>query len=385
MPGRSTRVLRKDIKHSVVLRVWARAAGRCVLCSTYLIGDGSNYLHSAMSGEVAHNAGASGGQRSPRGNSALPHSERAQEENLLLLCHDCHRSVDADGAELVFTELYLRDKKARHEERVRSSTNFATVLPAAVFRLSARIRGTQAGATQRQISQAMHLDDLTRAGELPRDSMFSVSLSSDETDEWAWSQGASEISKEVARLNRSGFADTVGVFAIAPIPLLVHLGAELDDKSDVRMFPRFRDAEDLAWSWRRGVKPVSVFELSDPVRDPRAREITVDVSVTASVHLDRAPREVVNLPRVSLSAATPGTDVIETKADLEAFARAWRSTLAKIETAYPNCETIHVLAAVPIVAAVSLGRHHMRDAQPSLEVYQLGDNGYSKALRIPYQ
>jgi hypothetical protein len=63
---RDTSVKRGDIKDSVRLAVWARAARCCVMCSASLLGSRS-YLHSVLVGELAHTVGATATPGSPRG------------------------------------------------------------------------------------------------------------------------------------------------------------------------------------------------------------------------------------------------------------------------------------------------------------------------------
>jgi hypothetical protein len=108
----------------------------------------------------------------------------------------------------------------------------------------------------------------------------------------------------------------------------------------------------------------------------------VSVSVSAPIDVNRAPAGLVDLPLVALSAEKIGPDSIQTKADLAAFASAWRRALARVESDYPSCERIHLLAAVPMIAAVASGQHHMRDSQPQLVVYQRTAEDYVEALRI---
>lgn len=382
MAKRDTRITRKQVKDSEILQVWARAAGRCVLCSSYLLGGERSYFHTASHGEVAHNVGATSGKRSPRGTTSdLTKDERASSENLLLLCHRCHRNVDAEGAENVYTEAHLKAKKLAHEERVRKVTDHATVHETAVLRVTGRIRGRFAPATDRQIAEALFNEDLRFAGEHPRDSTFTVEAKADETDEWVWKQGAQEISRKVAQLHDSP-CGTVSVFAMAPIPLLVHLGSELDDKTDVRLFQRFRGEEDLSWTWRNAPPRVPEFELSSSSPDGDVRDVVVAVSITGPVGADRAPETLVGLPQIHLSAKSPSPDVIQTKAALNTFAQAWRDALNQVEAHYPRCERIHLLAAVPLVAAIACGRHHMRDAHPSMVVYQRVGEDYVEALEI---
>lgn len=381
MPRRNTQVARSRIGELVIREIWVRAAGRCVLCSAYLLGGGRSYFHHMPHGQVAHNVGATGGNRSPRGKSRLSLTERALPENLLLLCHQCHRMVDDAGAETVYTDEYLARKKRSHEDRVRRVTDFATVTDAAVVRMTARIRGTLSPATDRQVGAAMHYEDLHPAGEHPHDSEFAVTIDSEDTSSWVWQEGTSKIATKLSALRDSPYG-TVAVFAMGPIPLLIFLGSRLDDKADIRVFPRFRDAEDLACCWRNESVIAASFKVSSSGPDVASLDIIMVLSVSAAVDPGKAPASLADAPRVTLTADVVGPDSIQTKADLAVFAAAWRGALAKVETDFPECERIHLLAAVPVVAAVACGQHHMRDAQPELVVYQRTNERYVEALRI---
>ncbi len=61
-----SQVARSRVAESVIREIWVRAAGRCVLCSSYLLGGGRSYFHRVPHVEVAHNVGATGGRNSPR-------------------------------------------------------------------------------------------------------------------------------------------------------------------------------------------------------------------------------------------------------------------------------------------------------------------------------
>lgn len=379
MARRNTQVARVDIKDSVIREIWVRAAGRCVLCSAYLLGSNRSFFHTAH-GQVAHNVGATKGKKSPRGNSQLALEQRARTENLLLLCHQCHRMIDAEGADKVYTEEYLRTHKRTHEDRVRRVTDFATLTETAVVRVTGRVRGFLAPATDRQVMSALHFEDMQYAGEHPRDAEFEVSIDSEDTDSWVWEEGARKIEAKLAALRDSPY-DTVSVFAMAPVPLLVFLGSKLEDKGDIRVFPRFRDAEDLACCWRSANGPVATFTVDSTGMDREATDVVLSVSVSGAVEVSAA-RELARLPQVTLVAEKLGPDTIQTKADLAAFSFAWRAALARVETDYPRCKRIHLIAGVPVVAAIACGQHHMRDAQPQLIVYQRAEGGYVEALTV---
>lgn len=80
---------------------------------------------------------------------------------------------------------------------------------------------------------------------------------------------------------------------------------------------------------------------------------------------------------------TPGPDVIDSRIALDAFGESWRSALGLIEEIYPNARRIHLIAAVPTTAAITMGRHHMRDAQPDMVLYQRNnDSSYERVMEV---
>ena len=58
----------------------------------------------------------------------------------------------------------------------------------------------------------------------------------------------------------------------------------------------------------------------------------------------------------------PNRDLIRSDASLKSFSRAWREFLRHVEALHPGAQTIDVVPAVPLSAAVELGRAHSRRA-----------------------
>ena len=386
----SSQIQRIAILPSVQNRVWARSAGRCVLCATYLI-DTRSYFHSRSVAELAHNIGATDGAKSPRAKSSLSLRERSAEENILLLCHECHRRIDDPEMVGFFTAAYLRDAKMTHERRVREVTDFATLRPAAVLKVTAKIRGTLAPASGRQIAEALHPLHLTGFGEATRTGMYEVMLDDPEDADWSWTRGIQRIDQAVDSLQAAIEASDVevaAVFALAPIPLLVHLGSRLDDKSETVLFRRARSDDARAWAWATDEAHSPAYDVSTTNNDSATQpfdEILLTVNVTADVKLDEIPPQVRGLPRVALSLATetPGPSVIDTRAALDRFSDGWQRALSLVEKEFPTASRVHVVAAVPAPAAIQMGRLHMRDAQPELAIYQRTSAlGYVKALTV---
>lgn len=371
------------------LEVWAAAAARCVLCSAYLL-DSKAYYRTIRVGQVAHNVGATSGRKSPRGASDLSGTERAKADNLLLLCRDCHTRIDDPLLEEQYTVEFLSARKEEHERRVREVTAFATLRKTTVLRMSADVRGAPSMPTDRQISEALLVESLTGFGADTRTGLFEIDLPDGQAESYVWQVGRSRIDKEVDKLSSAIAAsdtEVVSVFALAPIPLLAYLGSRLDDKYEVRLFPRQRRDDVLAWTWPASPGPAPTFDIRVPFEgsDPdNARDVVARVSISAPVKNDNVPVSLQGIPTLELAPteAHPNPELIDSPEALSNVAAAWRDALARVERMWPRCERLHVLAAIPSTVAIQLGRNHMRSAQSRLVFYQFTDNGYEEAVSI---
>ena len=379
---RNTEVERKALAPAVELRVWAKAAGRCLLCATYLLDERTGHIHTTKVGEVAHIVGASSGAKSPRGSSPLGEAERAAEPNLMLLCHACHRMVDDPQNLEIWTEEVLSQRKEEHETRVRRVTDFSTLQRTLVVTTESTVRSERVTVGSRQITHALVEEGLTAHidGGLRSDVCIKLPEVLDDPSDWIHAMRiiASQVRKIRMSIQQGADAD-LSVFALAPIPLLVYLGALLDDTTTVRVFDRHRDDHEArAWMWRarRGGLPVE-FDIDVPC-DTSVTELVVEVAVSGTACVGRVPDDVALLPRarIALVGQDARAGVLETRADLDAGSVAWTKALALIEKRCPNVRTLHVVASVPASLAVRMGRARMRGAHPAFVVYQLDNGAY---------
>lgn len=385
----TTFVHRAKVPQAVQVVVWAKSAGRCTLCSAYLL-NGRSWFHTILDGEMAHNVGATTGRGSPRSTSRKTATERAEESNLLLLCHRCHREVDTPALADFYTIEYLTERKHAHEDRVRQVTDFATRRQTVIVSTKARVRQSTVGVSPRELAAALHSADLTPYTDSGEAFHICVELDDDETEPWVWDRSTARIDETLERLKRAvaaGRIDHLAVFPIAPIPILVHLGSRLDDKLTVVLFGRHRVDSDDAWCWRdEAAKPDVRFAVTADDADDAgdAGDVVALVSVSAPVSEQRLPEALTGLPVIRLSPheQPASRDLISSRTALAAFSDGWRRLLNTVESNFPNARRIHVLAAVPTTAAVEMGRHRMREAQPPLAVYQRTEAGYTYALDV---
>lgn len=383
---RDTEVQRKDVPDSTRIRVWAKAAGRCVLCATYLLDGADSFWHAIPVGQIAHIVGAGSGKNAPRGESDLDANERSFEENLLLLCYRCHKRIDDKVYRDKYTVEFLTQRKQLHERRVREVTDFAILRPTSVVTVSADIRGTAAPVSLSQVAEALRPEGYTGMGDDTRNGAFTLHLPGNSNDGWAWDAHRTELDRLTARVAEAvtaGDIETISVFALSPIPSLIYLGSKLDDKTETRLFRRKRVDDVTAWAWddETQTPKFDVALISSPTP---ANEATVIVELTSPVKESRLPSGLTSLPRVIISPTgqMPHPELISTRAALEEFGRAWREALARIENDLPDVRTLHLIASVPAPAAIAMGRYRMRTAQSTMVVYQLTDEGYEAAMEV---
>ncbi|UOQ60655.1 SAVED domain-containing protein [Leucobacter rhizosphaerae] len=378
-----TEIKRTNVPAAVRERIWGRSAARCVLCSKWLV-DETEFWHAIPTGQIAHNIAAENGPKAPRGDSKLSSKQRAEEANLLLLCGDCHRKIDSSALKDKFTVQFLTDKKNEHESWVRDVTNFARLRPAIVIRMTGTIRGTRSPATKEQIGEALREAGLTGMHADSRTGLFDITTYDDESDSWTWAAARKQIDMQVQKAHEAiaaGDASVLAVFALAPIPMLIHLGAELDDKTETVLFRRDRSDAPDAWTWTAPVRAPYTFQVEASCADAEATDVVAFVDVTASVDVARVPAQLAGAPSVRL-LVTEGasSEAIASRVDLVSFAAAWRELLSTVERQWPRVERLHILAAVPGTAAVTMGRHRMRGAHPTFVLYQHHGKGIDEAV-----
>lgn len=118
----------KKVTRSITRRVewvlWARAAGRCQFkgCNRILYRSPVT-MEDVNIAEKAHIYFFS--ESGPRGWGPLMVLNKSSSNNisnLLLVCHDCHKTIDQDKEGIRYSAELLQTWKAEHEERVKRVT-----------------------------------------------------------------------------------------------------------------------------------------------------------------------------------------------------------------------------------------------------------------------
>jgi hypothetical protein len=97
--------------------IWARSGNKCSICKANLVGHKTEKENSVIVGEECHIISEK--QKGPRYEN-IPGFNYDSEQNLLLLCANCHKIVDENQA--YYTKVRLESVKREHEEFIRIRT-----------------------------------------------------------------------------------------------------------------------------------------------------------------------------------------------------------------------------------------------------------------------
>lgn len=374
------------------LKVWTRSAGRCAICGRDLL-DGSLTGRVNKLGELAHIVGQQDTDGSPRGRSPLTAEQRDSADNLMLLCPGEHMEIDRRGAFDLMTVERLRKIKIDHESWVRRMTGLERARGTAVLRVIGDVHGVPVELTKATCAEAVvQCED--RFPEFP--------LSYDEygievdlrgipgegaPDAEFWAAASRRIDEVLQHkladaVRGSGRVRHVSVFAFARLPLLTHLGARLDDTTPVTVYDRHRDSQ--SWVWPSS-DTTAAFTTAWPERPIHGDEAVLVLNVSGSIQPHELPEAVAHLPRFEITAThtTPAPGILRSLGDLTGFSNALRTLFATVEARDKHIRRLHVFAALPVSAAVDLGRVHVSHVHPDLAIYSReSDGGYHYALEV---
>lgn len=361
------------------LLLFVRAGGRCefdghnkyLLRHSLTLGDG-NF------GQMAHIvAFSAGGPRSEKKHSAQSVNS---VDNLMLLCPECHKLIDMHPEQ--YTTKTLKQFKQRHEKRIYRLTATHPDRQTKVVVLKSMIASRAVEVSLPEIQEAI-------APRYPDADPFIIDLSGipDSGDEAFWSTAVRAIDQHCDRLYADGFDSSsphhISVFALAPIPLLVHLGSRLTSKIPVDLYQRHRDKEN--WAWNTGGTPVT-YTVREVRSGTEKLKVALVVSLSGTIPIETLPSDIdsrFTVYELTLAGITPNPGFLRLRNDLITFQRTYQEVLATIIKDHGSVEEIHVFPAVPAPVAVALGREPLPKVHPALVIYDYNkkNGGFTQTIR----
>jgi hypothetical protein len=386
----SDKITRPAIKSAETVDLWVMAGGRCEFCNKYLLHDEVFSLDLNLA-EKAHIVGWNDTPGSPRGQDPLPLDVRNDAPNLMLLCADHHRMIDSSRYRGDFTVERLRKRKAKHEARIKFLTGLTEDQETVVLRMLGPIRDTKVEVS-RQHAAAVVLKK-ERYPRFPlalegQDLEIDTAKLPDPERAWEehWAIGKIMIDGQVSKINEglaSGQIRHLSVFGLARIPLLIYLGYKIGDKIPTDIYQKQRGPEE-SWLWNEEATPVE-FETNQIQNSSTSENVALLLSLSGSLSVSQLPSNIddtFNIFEIRPLGVTPNRELLENQQSLVNFTKVYHHFLSGLEVTNKSSKQIHLFSAIPVSAAVACGRGLMRDAQPSILVYDRYQETYKPALNI---
>ena len=368
------------IPEKIKLRLWLASGGRCQYegCNKALWRDDLT-LAQMNRAYIAHIVGNR--IDGPRGDRVLSPKLATEFSNLMLLCDEHHRLVDREQV-IEHPVHRLQRMKTIHEARIELVTGIQP---------EKRTELLLYGANTGEQSPCVPFDRAVQAiipDRYPSNSigivLNMVNSSFRDREGNFWGIEAENLKRlfaaRVVPPLATGAVTHLSVFAIAPQPLLVLLGQLLSDIPAVDVYQLHR--EPPYWCWQ--AQPESwEYQITRPSH--REGAIALILSLSGTINLgDVATVLGSNVSPWIVTIPAPGNDFLKLRVQLVEFRRVVRQVLADIRDHHGHEAVVHVFPAMPVAAAVELGRVLMPKAGPRLRLYDYipANKRFVKALDL---
>lgn len=377
MAAMNSEIGRTSINEYVRMKLWAISGGRCELCNRLLYQD-LTFGHDGNFGEMAHIHAVS--QNGPRYKYGMSVEEKNNIDNLMLLCEEHHHMIDAHPED--FADGLLLKKKSSHEKRIREVTGIPSEQSCRIVTYFSNIDNQAEYSSDRLLREAVLLSD-----RVPKQEPV-INLSEDSPLRYVPTRDAFEHkSQELERTFRSWFdaviksEDSIGVFALAPQPLLFKLGTLINDQYNASAFQCHRNGH--KWAWPNETETVEfIFERS---REGTGEKVALVIDLSAQVLDDRITSVLgADISIYHITIETPCRAFVTSEEIQAGFTGVFRKAMETIKNLRPIPTEIHVFPVMPNSLAVRAGMDYMPKTDLPLVLYEQANqaDGFFAALSI---
>lgn len=348
------------IKPATERELWARAAGRCQFngCNKLLY-KSSVTQESVNLAQKAHIYAFS--ENGPRGWGPFKFNLQGLNDisNLMLTCHGCHKKIDQDGGDERYSADLLIAWKEEHERRIEIVTGIEQDKKSHVLLYGANIGSEKSLIEPIPCIQSM-FPLWYPASERPNVLSMRSELK-DNTPEY-WNAESAHLFKtferKIAPLIDQDTCKHFSIFAFAPQPLLIQLGALLTDKISVETYQLHREPK--GWRWQD--EPLS---FTYNVKQPEKFDGTPALLFSLSDHVahDRITRVLGDANIWEVTIPAPHNDFMQSRPQLIAFRECVRKLMVDIKNKHGNDTPLHIFPVMPVSCNIELGRARMPKAE----------------------
>lgn len=372
------------IKREVERELWARAAGRCQFngCNRILYKSPITQERVNIS-EKAHIYSFS--EKGPRGWGFLKTNRRALNEinNLMLMCHDCHKLIDKDKDGLKYSASLLQQWKKKHERRIITVTGIVSNRKSHVVFYGSNIGEQRSPLQQEDAMEAMFPD---RYPVSENSVCLSMSCSHEDKSAAFWESELAHLNRvfdrKILPLIENDPTKHFSLFSLAAIPLLIQLGALFTDKISVDTYQPIKEPK--GWFWQDfpdgfefvikkpdelNYEPVLVISLCDIINYERIRKVVGD---NVSIWELTVPKEHIS------------NDNIRNNVQLSMMRTIIRKLMVQIKEAHGSTTPLSVFPAMAVSCSIEMGRARMPKADMPWIIYDQNnkEGKFIKAITI---
>lgn len=375
--------IKRRIKKDIERLLWARAAGRCEFkgCNRLL------YRSSITQEEVniaekAHIYSIS--ECGPRGWGPLSKNKDKinQLENLMLVCPDCHKTIDQDKEGRRYSGELLLEWKRAHEERIEIATGILPECKSHVVLYGANIGEQRSILNPKSAMEAM-FPNWYPSPKSPIN--LSMLCSHDDSTGDYWITESKHLLTLFNRYIKPIIEESenchFSLFSLAPQPLLILLGTLFTDIIPVEVYQLHREPQ--TWKWASPSEGLD-FQIKPPVNFDYNPVLII--SLSDRINPDRVKAVLgENISVWELTAGIYHNDLLRSRNELSLFREKARLLLSSIREHHGTKTPLRIFPAMPVACAVELGRVRMPKADIPFIIYDQNNKAerFIETIKIP--
>jgi len=374
-----TRYIKKEVEREL----WARAAGRCQFngCNRILYKSPVTQERVNIS-EKAHIYSFS--EDGPRGWGPFKKNPQSLNDvgNLMLMCHDCHKTIDQNKDGSKYSGSLLQQWKKEHERRVETVTGIAANRKSHVVFYSGNIGEQRSPLQQEDAMEAMFPERYPVS-----ENYVCLSMSCSHEDKTAafWESESAHLNRvfdqKVLPLIESDQTKHFSLFSLAPIPLLIQLGALFTDKISVDTYQPIREPK--GWHWQEFPEGFE-FIVKKPEKVDGAPVLAISLSdIINHERISTVMGEQVSVWELTVPEEHIGNDNIRSSAQLPMMRSVIRKLMVLIKDVHGSTTPLSIFPAMAVSCSIEMGRARMPKADMPWIIYDQNNKKKEFIKTIP--
>jgi hypothetical protein len=380
MPEKNARL---SIPDKVKAQLWVAAGGHCEFnCCNKPLDRNILTQQKVFVGQHAHIIGDS--VHGPRGDAELSKKLSRDVSNLMLTCRECHWTIDSLPDD--YPVDLLRRMKQRHEDRVQRLYALDETKDSVAIILRHPIKRVHLPHfTDTDVQSAILTNsDFCHA---PSEHIIQLdyrSKAAREDDPHYWTelvkQMRDDFDRQLHLASTQRQPSHLSIFAFAPMPLLMQLGAIVGNKVEASTMQWNRIAESWKNPQQRELEQQAV--SFDEVPPSQGLSLAVRLCLSGEVSVGAVEAVVPGLPVVRFGVPTPTPAVVESAEDVRHFRSQFTAFMAGVRN--QGYRHLDVFPAMPMSLAVEFGRQLLPKVDPAIDVWDFQNSVFVKTLTLVF-